>query len=247
MADDLTLPGTGLDIATDLISGAHYQRVKMSQGADGAAVDVSAAAPLSVVQQDPDDAARQAEMDTLHKLSATIDLINHAIHGKKKFSADFVDETMANDETIILAFKTPAGTKRAYMEFGFLTIVGGDLAVWEGATWDTNTGVANVAAINHFRETSPTASMLLEDKTSTPTFTATGNILSNVTNLGTGSATNIHPQYAWGTQNKFSPGDSSGHDKYILKPDTKYAIVFTADGGNNKAQVELTWDEHTDE
>lgn len=247
MADDLTLPGTGQDIATDLISGAHYQRVKISQGVDGAATDVSATNPLSVVQQDPNDPTRQAEMDVLHKLFVEIDFIHHAIHDKKKFSIDYIDESLGDDATVILAFKTPAGTKRAYMEFGFLTLVGGDLAVWEGATWDTNTGLADVVIYNHFREAAPAASALLEDKTATPDFTATGNLLSNVTNLGLGGAACIHRQYAWGAQNKFSAGDPSGHDKFILKPDTQYAIVFTADGGSNKAQIELSWDEHTDE
>lgn len=50
MADNITAnPGTGGDtIAADDIAGVKHQRVKISQGADGTAVDVSAAAPLQV-------------------------------------------------------------------------------------------------------------------------------------------------------------------------------------------------------
>lgn len=49
MADNLSITaGTGTTVATDDIAGVHYQRVKLAQGADGAAVDVSAAAPLQV-------------------------------------------------------------------------------------------------------------------------------------------------------------------------------------------------------
>lgn len=41
-------PGTGATFATDDIGGIQYPRVKISQGADGAATDVSSAAPLNV-------------------------------------------------------------------------------------------------------------------------------------------------------------------------------------------------------
>lgn len=50
MADNITAnPGTGGDtIAADDIAGVKHQRVKISQGADGSATDVSSAAPLQV-------------------------------------------------------------------------------------------------------------------------------------------------------------------------------------------------------
>lgn len=49
MADNIAVtPGTGATIAADDISSVLYQRVKISQGADGTAVDVSSAAPLQV-------------------------------------------------------------------------------------------------------------------------------------------------------------------------------------------------------
>lgn len=45
MADNTTItPGTGLTIATDEVGAAHYQRIKISLGADGVAVDAVAGA-----------------------------------------------------------------------------------------------------------------------------------------------------------------------------------------------------------
>lgn len=49
MADNiLVTPGTGATIAADDIGGVLHQRVKLSQGADGSATDVSSSAPLQV-------------------------------------------------------------------------------------------------------------------------------------------------------------------------------------------------------
>lgn len=50
IADNVTLnPGTGgAVLATDDIGSVHHQRVKISQGADGSATDVSATDPLAV-------------------------------------------------------------------------------------------------------------------------------------------------------------------------------------------------------
>ena len=48
MPDNVTLPGTGLIVASDEIGGFQFQRVKLTTGADGVADDVSSAAPLPV-------------------------------------------------------------------------------------------------------------------------------------------------------------------------------------------------------
>lgn len=49
MADNVTITaGSGTTIAADDIAGVLHQRVKISQGADGAATDVSSASPLNV-------------------------------------------------------------------------------------------------------------------------------------------------------------------------------------------------------
>jgi hypothetical protein len=49
MADNVEVTaGTGTTIAADDVGGVLYQRVKLAQGADGSATDVSTAAPLQV-------------------------------------------------------------------------------------------------------------------------------------------------------------------------------------------------------
>ena len=55
MADNVPYtPGAGIDVAADDVGGVHYQRVKLSQGADGSATDVSSAAPLQVTLANTD-------------------------------------------------------------------------------------------------------------------------------------------------------------------------------------------------
>lgn len=50
MADNIDItPGSGRTVATDDIGGSHYQRVKVTWGADGTASDTSSSNPLPVV------------------------------------------------------------------------------------------------------------------------------------------------------------------------------------------------------
>ena len=185
------------------------------------------------------------EVDSNTNSLVTISFPHHKIHDEESFHTEFVDETLADNATIILAFKTMSGTKRAHMWFDFTTLVGGDLQVWEEATWDTNTGVVN-PILNLKRLASMTSSGLLEDLSATPVFTATDNVLSNVTNLGTGSATSIHHFYAWGIKGKAPAGGARDVEEHVLKPETQYAVVFTADGASNRGQIQLDWYEQTD-
>ena len=149
---------------------------------------------------------------------------------------------MATTETLILAFKTPTGTKRAHLTVAFATLVGGFLEVIEGPTWDTNTGTETVI-FNRLREASMKSSILLEDKTDTPNFTATDNVLANPTTFAGGTA--IRTIYAFGSQNRLAAG-ARDIEEIPLKPDTAYGVKFTAVGNSNKAQVFMDWYEETD-
>lgn len=53
MADN-TAPSADATVASDEIGGVHYQRVKVTHGADGSATDASSAAPLPAILADPD-------------------------------------------------------------------------------------------------------------------------------------------------------------------------------------------------
>lgn len=66
MADNVPITaGSGTSIATDEVGGAHYQRMKVCWGAEGAANDTSAAAPFPASVKDsalPAGAATEATL-----------------------------------------------------------------------------------------------------------------------------------------------------------------------------------------
>ena len=171
-----------------------------------------------------------------------VDHAHHEVHEGHAFTCRFTDTVMGDTDTIILAFKTMSVPIYIHMQTKFSTLVGGNLQIWEGATWTTNTGtVAPIICRN--RGYGCARSKILEDKTATPAFTVTGNILSNVTGLNTGSATSLYNEYAFGIKGKIEAGER-GVSEFVLKSDTKYAFVFTAIGASNKAAVTLDWYEH---
>jgi len=182
-------------------------------------------------------------IDSVSGARLGISFAHHETHEGDAYVCDYADDTLGDGDTINIVFKTGATGKKVHLTLGFTTLVGGELALWEGATWDTNTGTL-CPLINRNRN-SANVSTVLEDLSATPAFTVTGNSLSNVTGLNTGGATKVHHLHAWG--DKKSPSiETVERKELILKLDTQYAIVFTADGGNNKAQVTPDWYEHTD-
>lgn len=166
---------------------------------------------------------------------------HYEAHEGNAFICDYVDETLDDNATIELAFKTPAGTKRVHIWIEFSTLVGGDIRLLEAPTWTTSTGSQN-SILNRKRLASMTSSGLLEDTAGS--FSATNNMVLNPTSLAGGTV--IHHIYAWGKKEKMQAGGARDSEEFILKPDTQYAVVFTADGASNKAQVILNWYEHTD-
>ena len=51
MADNIAITaGSGTSVATDDVSGVHYQRVKVATGADGAATDIALLTPIYAAQ-----------------------------------------------------------------------------------------------------------------------------------------------------------------------------------------------------
>ncbi len=174
---------------------------------------------------------------------------HHRIHEGDSFTTNFTDATLADAETIILAFKTAKTPKLIHLFIFFSSLVGGSLDLWEGVTWTTNTGTTN-PIINRLRTENRKPSGAREDKTATPAFTATGNVLSNPTLTGgvvtpTG-ATLLDKQYAWGERGKIGAGFLRDEHEFVLNSDTQYAAVFTAIGASNKATVSLNWYETID-
>lgn len=184
-------------------------------------------------------------IDGLTGATAVVTTAHLHLHEGEAFVFDYVDESMGNDDTIVLAFKTPSGTKRVHFFPEFSTLVGGDMQVYEGAFWTPGTGSA-VSVINRKREDSMDSSIILENASSASTFIANNKIIVNPTGLDNSAASIIRRLYAWGKKERFQAGGGRDENELILKTDTAYAVVFTAEGGSNKAQLVLNSYEHTD-
>jgi hypothetical protein len=73
MADNVTLPGTGAEIASDDIGGKQFQRVKLVHGADGVnAGDVATANPLPTQELGESVGALEALRMAITALTRTI-------------------------------------------------------------------------------------------------------------------------------------------------------------------------------
>lgn len=177
-----------------------------------------------------------AGVDKISEALEVIDYHHHEIHEEDAFTA----ETHTLSGTVLtLAFKTPPGTKRAHMTFAFSSESKAHMEVLEGATWTTNTGTVS-APINQFRG-STNESMLLEDKSATPAFTA-GGILSAVTAVG-GSI--VRELYEFSSK-QAGGGDANTRQELVLEPDHTYVVELTSDDGSKGMQLRLEWYEHTD-
>lgn len=191
---------------------------------------------------DPDDSSRQGKFDELQSMPVVISEPHYEVHEGGAFVVSTVDITLDNAATMILAFKTMAGTKRAHMLTNFTTLTGGHVDLIEGPAWTAESG-STIAIFNRKREASMGSSGLLENSDQAA-FTATDTVILNPTGLSGGTI--IHILYGFGQKNQFT---ASGRDveEILLKPDTQYAARFVSDAASNKALLELNWYEHTDE
>ena len=180
---------------------------------------------------------RTASLDGMSDALQVIDYAHHEIHGGSSFH---VQNYTASGTSISISFATPAGTKRAHMIFSFASESKAHLTIAEGATWTTNTGTV-VVPTNQLRAAAPGASVLLEDKTSTPAWAANG-VLTDATAVAAGTA--LRTVYVWGDK---KVGGGGQHDaEIILKPDETYTMTLSSDDGAKGLVLHLDWYEHTD-
>ena len=183
-----------------------------------------------------EDTGRNAKFDALTDALIIIDYEHHEHHGGSAYA---VQVNTGSGTEVALAFSTPDGTKRAHMVYEYASESKAHVTVLEGATWTTDTGTV-IAPKNQHRG-SVNTSMLLEDKTATPAWTA-GGVLQTPTSITGGTVISLLYTYA-GKQ----VGSSGGkRHELILDPDETYAIVLTSDDGSKGLQLRLYWYEHTD-
>ena len=111
-----------------------------------------------------------------------------------------------------------------------------NICIWEGRTWDTNTGTRH-PVYNRNRNSANTTT-LLED--SNGTFTA-GNVNLNPDNPTSGTC--IYDEHFGSGQSR--GGATTGRNEFILKQNTTYAITITSEAASNDVELILDWYEHT--
>ena len=89
MADNVGYtPGSGATVAADEISGVLHQRVKISVGADGSAVDASSANPLPVDVNGEMIGAIEALRMAINSLTRTVGLTSPDLAGRLRVLAE---------------------------------------------------------------------------------------------------------------------------------------------------------------
>jgi hypothetical protein len=121
MADNVAITaGSGTTIASDDIGGVQHQRVKISVGADGTAVDVSAANPMPVtLTQGEVVEALEAMRMAVHSLTRSIGQSMPDVAGRLRVVVDAITASLT------LATITTVGTVTTVSTVTNQTQVGG--------------------------------------------------------------------------------------------------------------------------
>ena len=182
--------------------------------------------------------SQDVEKDALFHIPVSQDAPHAKMHEGDAYSASVVDTTLADTEFIDLCFKTPA-TKLMHMTFDYKSLTGLKLEIFEGATWDAQTGTA-VPVFNMYRDSANTSGVL--ENRSTAAFLASSELMSNPTTPAGGTA--ILTDYLFGAANKL-PEAGGSRVEQILKAGTLYRIRLTSTAANNSGQIRVSWYEHT--
>ena len=168
-----------------------------------------------------------------------IDYDEQQIHDGHTYEVWLTDNTMADNDEINFAFKTPASTsKQIHLTIHWAFKAGGTIDVKEAATWTAKTGTIFVP-INVNRLSSNTSEITGNETTTT--FTA-NEVAYNVTTILTTNATIIFSDGIFGSNQAGAEGVRASTE-LILGSETKYVIIGTADGGTNACHISLRWSE----
>ncbi|MCK5017569.1 MAG: hypothetical protein KAS32_10920 [Candidatus Peribacteraceae bacterium] len=166
---------------------------------------------------------------------------HQAVHEGVSFERH-IDSANLAVAALNVAFKTLAGSKRAHMIFGWSSNDEILYEIIEGATWDQGTGTA-LDIFEHSRG-GGSSTLILEDKNQ-PAFTASNQVIKDVTNIAGG--TTFEGQY---TYNASIGAGGIGETRFaahewILKANTTYIVRATKTDTNCKISIDMHWYEHT--
>lgn len=122
MADNVTLPATGLAVATDDVGGKHVQRIKPQHGVDGEAVDTSKVNPLPVELLGEAIEALEAMRVALGTLTRTLAASIPDVSGRARVAVESLSSGMT------LATVTTVGTVTTAATLTNQTNIGGNPA-----------------------------------------------------------------------------------------------------------------------
>ena len=174
-----------------------------------------------------------------NKIIVRTDIHHAMVQDGDSYHVWFHDDALADNETINIAFKTPASTtKEIHMIVDWAIKAGGTVDIKEAATWTAQSGTILVP-INTNRLSTNTS---LIEGNETSTVFAANEVAYNVTTILTTNATTIESDGIFGTATK--GGGAHGMHEFILKSETTYVIILTADGASNAGHLHLHWYEY---
>jgi hypothetical protein len=172
-------------------------------------------------------------VDSKTEAHASIPWEHYEIHDGDSYEADNQSTALASGDKINICFQTPNTSKRIHAYFVGGASGLGSLYLLEGVTFTTPSGSA-LAPRNRDRNSANTST--LSDITG-----ASNSVTKNGTLATTG--TEIVRQLVPGS-GRVSGGESRSEDEFILKQNTKYAVVFEAQhsgGGNIAGSLQMNW------
>jgi hypothetical protein len=180
-------------------------------------------------------------MNMERNIVPVFDVEHEKIHKGESFERH-IDSANVAVASLNVAFKTLAGTKRAHMILGWASNDEVLHEIIEGATWDQGTGTA-LDIFEHSRGDG-SSTLILEDKNQA-TFTASNQVIKNVTNIAGGTTFENQYTYNAGLGVAVSAETRAAQHEWILKADTTYIIRLTQTDGNCKMSIDVHWYEHT--
>lgn len=166
------------------------------------------------------------DASTLAKM--TIDYAHHEIHSGNHYKAGYQDTSMDTDDTIALVFTTPDSLKYMHWTLTAQSTGAATIQLFSGPTLSAE-GTA-VTPFNRNQNSTNTSDMLVKH---TPTITTNGTKISEKWIGSTGFRADIG-------------GETRGDSEIILKANTQYMILCTANADGIKCAIGGDWYEHTD-
>ena len=184
--------------------------------------------------------SRKPALDRSTRAAETIEYEHHEIHAGDSFHAFHGDTDVADNERIVLSFKTPNTTKWIHMLAEVEASGEAEFWIYEAMTITDNTGTSR-KVYNRNRNSGKTSGVL--DTGQNPDLA--NRVTLNAT-MGSGSAYGEVLEHSVFGDGKKIGGEFRGSNEWILLANTNYAFSVVSRAASNKIHMHLNWYEHTD-